>query len=118
MTVHTLVLMAFAGPRPADGMVTRHLNGDKLDNRAANLAWGTVQENIHDKFAHGTDHKTNVTHCPAGHAYDEQNTYRRPDQGVFGNRECRKCRLRHARDSHRRAAARKRAERAGSVVGA
>jgi len=28
-----------------------------------------------------------VTHCPAGHPYDDENTYRRPD----GSRKCRTC---------------------------
>jgi len=36
--VHRLVALAFFGP-PPPGCVIRHLNGDKLDNRAANLVW-------------------------------------------------------------------------------
>jgi hypothetical protein len=40
------------------------------------------------------------THCPAGHPYDEQNTYRTPS----GHRECRTCRA----ATGRRHAARKR----------
>lgn len=52
--VHELVLVTFAGPRPP-GMVSRHLNGDSIDNRwPENLAWGTQAENIHDKIQHGT----------------------------------------------------------------
>jgi predicted XRE-type DNA-binding protein len=51
--VHTLVLTAFVSKRP-DGMVARHLNGVKTDNRLSNLKWGTVQENADDKRAHGT----------------------------------------------------------------
>lgn len=45
---HTLVLEAFCGPRP-EGMECRHLNGDPLDNRLENLAWGTREENEMDK---------------------------------------------------------------------
>lgn len=52
-TVHSLVLAAFEGPRP-DGLQVRHLNGDRGDNRAANLRWGTIQENRADQKAHGT----------------------------------------------------------------
>jgi hypothetical protein len=49
--IHTLVLLAFAGPRPA-GMQCRHLNGDRTDNRLANLMWGTAKENAADRAAH------------------------------------------------------------------
>lgn len=50
--VHVLVLMAFFGRRPR-GMRCRHLNGDGLDNRPANLRWGTPKENEADKRRHG-----------------------------------------------------------------
>lgn len=52
-SVHSMVLDAFVGLRPK-GFVTRHLNGDKLDNRAKNLVWGTAKENYLDKVTHGT----------------------------------------------------------------
>jgi hypothetical protein len=51
--VHALVLEAFCGARPA-GYETRHKNGDKLDNRLANLAYGTCSENYDDRRKHGT----------------------------------------------------------------
>ena len=51
--VHRLVLEAVAGPCP-EGMEARHLNGDRYDNRAENLAWGTRQENAADQARHGT----------------------------------------------------------------
>ncbi len=51
--VHMLVLAAFAGPCPT-GLQARHLDGKKLNCRADNLAWGTVQENHDDKQRHGT----------------------------------------------------------------
>lgn len=49
--VHRLILEAFVGPCP-EGMECRHLNGDKADNRLANLSWGTRQENMDDKRKH------------------------------------------------------------------
>lgn len=52
--VHVVVAEAFHGPRPR-GAVCRHLNGDKLDNRAENLAWGSHADNEADKRAHGRD---------------------------------------------------------------
>lgn len=51
--IHLAVLEVFIGPKPA-GMQARHLNGDRTDNRLANLAYGTPVENAADKIAHGT----------------------------------------------------------------
>lgn len=50
--LHKLVLEAFSGQ--SSGLQTRHLNGNKCDNRIENLAWGTAQENSMDKKLHGT----------------------------------------------------------------
>ena len=50
--VHTLLLLTFKGPRPAKAVI-RHLNGDKRDNRLANLAYGTHLENSADAKLHG-----------------------------------------------------------------
>lgn len=51
--VHRLVLLAFVGEPPA-GAISRHLDGDRLNNSAANLRWGTPQENQDDRIEHGT----------------------------------------------------------------
>lgn len=51
--VHRLVLSAFVGPLPR-GMVSRHINGVRSDNRLANLAYGTPKENASDMQLHGT----------------------------------------------------------------
>lgn len=64
--IHRLVLETFVGPCPA-GMECRHLNGDRIDNRVENLAWGTRQQNAYDRIAHGTQvrgmthHKSKLT---------------------------------------------------------
>jgi hypothetical protein len=51
--MHHAVLMASGRPRPP-GLECRHLNGDSLDNRGENLAWGTGAENARDQALHGT----------------------------------------------------------------
>src|SRR5258707_113471 len=50
--VHQLVLMAFAGPRPA-GMESLHGPGGNLDNRLSNLRYGTSKENKADQVRDG-----------------------------------------------------------------
>lgn len=51
--IHHLVCEAFHGPRP-EGLLALHRNGDKLDNRAENLYWGTSRQNMEDSIRHGT----------------------------------------------------------------
>lgn len=51
--VHQIVCTAFHGPCSV-GQEVRHMNGDRLDNRAANLKWGTRAQNVADARAHGT----------------------------------------------------------------
>lgn len=87
--VHQLVAAAFLGPCPP-GMEVRHRDGDPANTTAANLRYGTHQENELDKREHGTHHLGSKTHCPEGHPYDADNTYvepARPD-----SRHCRTCR--------------------------
>jgi hypothetical protein len=50
--VHRLVCEAFHGPCP-DGQECAHLNSDKQDNRAENLAWVTRSENQQHNIARG-----------------------------------------------------------------
>ncbi|WP_180768758.1 HNH endonuclease signature motif containing protein, partial [Vibrio parahaemolyticus] len=53
--VHELVALTFIGERPK-GQVTRHLDGDKLNNRPGNLMYGTEKENQSDRLMHGTSY--------------------------------------------------------------
>lgn len=85
--VHRLVLNAFVGPCPDEGLMCRHLNGDPADNRVENLAWGTAKQNAEDMVRHGTSHQTKKSNCPSGHPYDQANTL------WYGRkRYCRACR--------------------------
>lgn len=51
--VHRLVAAQYLPPRPSDQHEVRHLDGDKTNNRASNLAWGTRKENADDRERHG-----------------------------------------------------------------
>lgn len=103
-TVHSLVLEAFAGPRPT-GMECRHLDGDPANNRWApgeteeevranggNLMYGTGRQNNLDQVAHGTHNKASRDECTQSHEYTPQNTILvyGPD-GSVRQRRCRKC---------------------------
>ena len=53
LAVHVLICKTFNGPKPKEingdrNVDCMHLNGDSLDNRACNLAWGTHKENMNE----------------------------------------------------------------------
>lgn len=93
--VHWLVLEAFVGPRPA-GMFGCHWDDDPSNNHLDNLRWATRSENVKDSVRNGTHHMARRTHCPQGHEYTPENTYRKPS----GQRYCRECR-RAYKEAHR-----------------
>lgn len=88
---HVLVAAAFLGPRP-NGIVVRHGDGVKTNNKLENLCYGTPLDNTHDAIRHGTHgsllHKRK-THCPQGHEFSVNNTYIVPGTDW---RQCRICR--------------------------
>ena len=63
---HTLVLEAFVGPR-GRGQVTRHLDGDVLNNQLSNLAWDSQAENVRDIVRHGRHREALKIQCPRLH---------------------------------------------------
>lgn len=85
--VHSLVAAAFHGTRPVELQI-RHLNGDRLDNRPENLAYGTGSENSYDAIMHGVHPNARKESCPQGHQYTPENTY----SGWGNRRACRICR--------------------------
>lgn len=108
-TVHSLVLEAFAGPRP-EGMEARHLDGNPANNywapgdteeeiraNGGNLFYGTGRQNNLDQVAHGTHNKSSRKKCAQGHDYTPENTILicNPD-GTVRQRACRKCQEAHS----------------------
>lgn len=87
MPIHHLVLEAFVGPRP-DGMVARHLDDNRDNNRLSNLTYGSLSDNSRDAVRNGVHPYARKTHCPKGHPYEGDNLYLAPS----GNRKCRACR--------------------------
>lgn len=73
-SVNRLILLTFIGT-PTGRMDSCHRNGDKSDNRLANLYWGTRSQNIADQVRHGRHNNARKTHCPKGHEFTPENTY-------------------------------------------
>lgn len=94
--VHRLMAEAFI-PNPDNLELVRHLDDDPTHNVLDNLAWGTHSDNRLDSVRNGTHANAMKTHCPQGHPYDEENTYRKPGKA---SRDCRSCK----REGWRRAA--------------
>lgn len=53
--LHRLVAMAYI-PNPNNYPMVRHLNDNPLDNRLANLAWGTQKDNVKDSIKNNSFH--------------------------------------------------------------
>jgi hypothetical protein len=85
-TIHTLVALAFLGPRPTTNHLVCHYDGAKTNNHVNNLRWATQSDNLRDAVRHGTHHWASKTHCPKGHPYSDENTYT-----YKGRRACRAC---------------------------
>jgi len=58
--VHRAVCEAYHGVQKEAYLEVRHLDGDKLNNSAINLSWGTSLENSKDQVAHGTSPRGEV----------------------------------------------------------
>lgn len=53
IAVHVLVAREHLPPRPSPNHEIRHLDGNKMNPAADNLAWGTQKENADDRERHG-----------------------------------------------------------------
>lgn len=70
-----MVTDAFYGPRP-EGLLTRHLDGNKLNNCIYNLAYGTAQENHEDSVLHGVCRVGEFTYSTRKLTMDQANEIR------------------------------------------
>lgn len=53
LAVHVLVARTFLPARPSPQHEVRHLDGNRMNSSASNLAWGTRKENAADRERHG-----------------------------------------------------------------
>lgn len=97
---YRLALEAFVGPCPP-GMEALHWDDDHSNNAIENLRWGTRTDNMRDMSRNGNGN-AGLTECPAGHPYDEENTYYYPT-----GRQHRLCRTCQRERSRRRVLAKK-----------
>lgn len=81
---HRFAYELLVGPIP-EGLVLDHLCSNPPCVNPAHLEPVTSSENV--RRGRGATAMREKTHCPQGHPYDEQNTYRRPS----GGRICREC---------------------------
>lgn len=92
---HRYIAEQKLGRRLEPGEQVHHINGDKQDNRPANLEVLDIREHP-SRHARAT--------CGKGHPMAGENLYIRPDNG---RRQCRECiRLQHVALAARRKAAR------------
>lgn len=80
------------------GLQVHHKNGDRTDNRLANLELVTAAE--HTKI-HAAEKRSDT--CPQGHLFDDANTWRSKE----GYRHCRACNRERQRERKRLAKAAK-----------
>lgn len=81
-----------------DGLEIDHLCGNKSCVRPDHLEAVTREENMRRAPTWGRWKNAAKTHCPHGHEYTEENTFRHKD----GRRECLICKRRHNRENARK----------------
>ncbi len=91
---HRVAYEAVRGPIEAETL--DHLCRVPLCVNPAHLEPVSLAENV--RRGHGGRIQREKTHCPHGHPYDEQNTYRRSN----GERMCLICKRRQGRETMRR----------------
>lgn len=86
--IHRIMLEAFVGPSP-EGHYGCHWDDDPGHNCLGNLRWADPTENVLDCVRNGEHGMANRTHCPQGHPYSPENTYRY----FHGGTNVRRCKI-------------------------
>lgn len=87
--VHTLVLCAFAGPRPPDQEACHGPAGKLINHWPENLRWDTRGENNLDQVRDGTHAEARKTCCRRKHLLIAPNLT--PSGLLLGRRDCLAC---------------------------
>lgn len=91
MQAHRVVYLDRVGPIP-EGLTLDHLCRNKACVNPHHMEPVSIRENILRSTSPSAVN-ARKTHCPQGHAYDDENTYRDP----IGRRFCRACMRAHQR---------------------
>ena len=78
------------------GLVLAHRCDNRRCVNVSHLFLTTQQINMKDRDSKKRGSQSRKTHCPNGHEYTEENTYRHPR----GDRQCKKC-VKHRNDSRK-----------------
>ena len=95
---HRFIYEYFNGTIP-EGMLVCHTCDTPRCVNPNHLWLGTVSDNTVDSVNKKRHGMTKKTHCPKGHEYTPENTYRRANR-ASASRECRKCRRIKNREYH------------------
>jgi hypothetical protein len=89
--VHRLILMVLELLDPETDLLALHKREcDRKDCfNPQHLYAGTDSNNKYDSIECKTHNQSSKTHCPQGHEYNEENTYK--EKGIWNSRRCRKC---------------------------
>lgn len=100
---HRVIWELLIGPIPA-GFETDHLCRNPSCVNPAHLEMVTHGENMRRSTAaaKAAEHHRSKTHCPAGHPYDEDNTYHFTSRSGGAARGCKACRRIQSTESARR----------------
>jgi hypothetical protein len=90
--IHKMVCVAFHGPKPTPAHEVRHLDGNRTNNHANNLQWGTKKENAQDRKIHGREMAAANGRQSAWKALGRINPYCLRGHHKGGRRSCNTCR--------------------------